>query len=400
MNILVINCGSSSLKFQLIDSETETMIAKGLCERIGIEGSKIVYTPTGGAKETKESPMKNHTDAIRLVLEALTNEKTGVVKSLDEIGAVGHRLVHGGEKFANSTIVTDEVISAIEECNDLAPLHNPANLIGIDACRTLMPDTPQAGVFDTAFHQTMPEKAYMYGIPYEYYEKYRIRRYGFHGTSHSYVSKRAAEVLGKNYEDLKIIVCHLGNGASVSAVMNGKCVDTSMGMTPLEGLIMGTRSGDIDPAIIEFIAHKEGKSIDEIMAILNKKSGVLGLSNNLSSDFRDIEDAFAEGNERAINTLETFSYRVAKYIGAYTAAMNGVDVICFTAGVGENGPIVRSMICDNYLGYLGVKLDEEANKKRGEDIAITTPDSKTTVMVIPTNEELAIARETCRLLQK
>ena len=400
MNILVINCGSSSLKFQLINSDTEQMIAKGLCERIGIEGSKIVYTPTGGQKESKEAPMKNHTDAIRLVLEALTNEKTGVVKSLDEIDAVGHRLVHGGEKFANSTIITDEVISAIEECNDLAPLHNPANLIGIDACRELMPQTPQAGVFDTAFHQTMPEKAYMYGIPYEYYEKYKVRRYGFHGTSHSYVSKRAAEVLGKSYEDLKIIVCHLGNGASISAVMNGKCVDTSMGMTPLEGLIMGTRSGDIDPAIIEFIAHKEGKNIDEIMAILNKKSGVLGLSNNLSSDFRDIEDAFAQGDQRAINTLETFAYRVAKYIGAYTAAMNGVDVICFTAGVGENGPLVRSMICDNYLGYLGVKLDEEANQKRGEDIAISTPDSKTTIMVIPTNEELAIARETCRLIRK
>lgn len=398
MNILVINCGSSSLKFQLINAENEKLIAKGLCERIGIDGSKISYTPDGGEKEEREVPMGNHTDAIRLVLEALTNEKTGVVKSLAEIGAVGHRIVHGGEKFAKSTVIDSEVLAAIEECNDLAPLHNPANLIGINACKELMPDTPMVAVFDTAFHQTMPDKAYMYGLPYEYYEKYKIRRYGFHGTSHSYVSKRAAEVLGKKYEDLKIIVCHLGNGASISAVMNGKCVDTSMGLTPLEGLIMGTRSGDIDPAIIEFIAHKEGKSIDEIMSVLNKKSGVLGLSDNLSSDFRDLEAGYHDGNARAINTMETFAYRVAKYIGAYTAAMNGVDVICFTAGVGENSAFVRSMICNNYLGYLGVKLDEEANKKRGEDIAISTADSSTTVMVIPTNEELAIARETYRLV--
>lgn len=397
MNILVINCGSSSLKFQLINAESEKLIAKGICERIGIDGSKISYTPAGGAKEETVTPMKDHTDAIRLVLEALTNEKTGVVKSLQEIGAVGHRIVHGGEKFAEATLITDEVIEAIAQCNDLAPLHNPANLIGIHACRELMPETPMVAVFDTAFHQTMPDKAYMYGLPYEYYEKYKIRRYGFHGTSHSYVSRKAAEVLGKKYEDLKIIVCHLGNGASVSAVKNGKCVDTSMGLTPLEGLIMGTRSGDIDPAIMEFIAHKEGKSIDEIMNILNKKSGVLGLSENLSSDFRDLEDAYHAGNARAINTMETFAYRVAKYIGAYTAAMNGVDVICFTAGVGENCSFVREMICDQYLGYLGVKIDREANAKRGEDIAVSTPDSKTTVMVIPTNEELAIARETYRL---
>ena len=398
MNILVINCGSSSLKFQLINSESEQCIAKGLCERIGIDGSKIVYTPAGGEKEATVTPMADHTDAIRLVLEALTNEKTGVVKSLDEIGAIGHRMVHGGEKFSGSVVITDEVIAAVEECNDLAPLHNPANLIGVNACKKLMPNTPMIGVFDTAFHQTMPEEAYMYGIPYEYYQKYKIRRYGFHGTSHSYVSKRAAEVLGEKYEDLKIIVCHLGNGASVSAVKNGKCVDTSMGMTPLEGLIMGTRSGDIDPAIIEFIAHKENKSIDEVMAILNKKSGVLGLSDNLSSDFRDLEDGLAEGNENAIRTMKTFCYRVAKYIGAYTAAMNGVDVICFTAGVGENGPIVRTMVCE-YLGYLGIKLDEEANQKRGKDLEITVPGCATKVMVIPTNEELAIARETVRLAQ-
>lgn len=399
MNILVINCGSSSLKFQLINAESEKLIAKGICERIGIDGSKIAYTPAGGTKEETVTPMKDHTDAIRLVLEALTNEKTGVVKSLQEIGAVGHRIVHGGEKFAEATLITDEVIEAIAQCNDLAPLHNPANLIGIHACKALMPETPMVAVFDTAFHQTMPDKAYMYGLPYEYYEKYKIRRYGFHGTSHSYVSRKAAEVLGKKYEDLKIIVCHLGNGASVSAVKNGKCVDTSMGLTPLEGLIMGTRSGDIDPAIMEFIAHKEGKSIDEIMNILNKKSGVLGLSGNLSSDFRDLEDAYHAGNARAVNTMETFAYRVAKYIGAYTAAMNGVDVICFTAGVGENCAFVREMICDQYLGYLGVKIDREANAKRGEDIAVSTPDSKTTVMVIPTNEELAIARETYRLIR-
>ncbi|MCM1325540.1 MAG: acetate kinase [Lachnoclostridium sp.] len=397
MNILVINCGSSSLKFQLINSDTEQCIAKGLCERIGIEGSMITYSPTGGEKVVTESPMPDHTEAIRLVLEALTNPETGVVKSLSEIDAVGHRIVHGGEKFAASTIITDEVMKAIEECNDLAPLHNPANLIGINACKKLMPSTPMVAVFDTAFHQTMPEEAYMYGLPYEYYQKYKIRRYGFHGTSHSFVSKKAAEDLGKNYEDLKTIVCHLGNGASISAVKNGKCVDTSMGLTPLEGLIMGTRSGDIDPAIIEFIAHKEGKSIDDIMSILNKKSGVLGLSDNLSSDFRDLEEGHNKGNENATRTLKTYCYRVAKYIGSYVAAMNGVDVICFTAGVGENAALVRTMICE-HLGYLGVTIDEEANHKRGEDIVISTPDSKTTVMVIPTNEELAIARETARLV--
>lgn len=398
MNILVINCGSSSLKFQLINSESEQCIAKGLCERIGIEGSMITYTPVGGEKEKKVTPMPDHTEAIRLVLEALTNPTTGVVKSLDEIGAVGHRIVHGGEKFAESTVITDDVMAAIEECNDLAPLHNPANLIGINACKKLMPTTPMVAVFDTAFHQTMPEEAYMYGLPYEYYEKYKIRRYGFHGTSHSYVSKKAAEVLGKKYEDLKIIVCHLGNGASVSAIKDGKCVDTSMGLTPLEGLIMGTRSGDIDPAIMEFIAHKEGKTIDEIMTVLNKKSGVLGLSNNLSSDFRDIEEGYEKGDVYATCAMKTFCYRVAKYIGSYVAALNGVDVICFTAGVGENAPTVRSLIC-NYLGYLGVTLDETANLKRGEDIAITTSDSRTTVMVIPTNEELAIARETFKLIK-
>ena len=397
MKILVINCGSSSLKYQLIDSETEEWLAKGLCERIGIDG-RIVYTPAGGEKETQESPMPDHTNAIKLVLEYLTNDKTGVLKSLDEIGAVGHRIVHGGEKFASSVVIDDEVIKAIEECNDLAPLHNPANLIGIDACRKLMPSTPMVAVFDTAFHQTMPEKAYLYGLPNSYYEKYKIRRYGFHGTSHSYVSKRCADVLGKKYEDLKIIVCHLGNGASVSAVKNGKCVDTSMGLTPLEGLIMGTRSGDLDPAILEFIAKKENLDITGVMNILNKKSGVYGMSGELSSDFRDLEDAHNAGNKLATQALEAFCYRTAKYVGAYVAAMNGVDAICFTAGIGENAGIVRSMVCE-YLGYLGITVDEEKNKIRGEEVIFSTEDSKVKTLIIPTNEELAIARETVALVK-
>ena len=398
MKVLVINCGSSSLKFQLIDAESEQCLAKGICERIGIDGSMITYAREGGEKERKVTPMPDHTEAIRLVLEALTNPKTGVVASLEEIGAVGHRVVHGGEKFAQSVVLDREVLAAVEECNDLAPLHNPANLIGIEACRKLMPDTPMVGVFDTAFHQTMPEEAYMYGLPYEYYQKYKVRRYGFHGTSHSYVSKRAAEVLGRPYEDLKIIVCHLGNGASISAVKNGRCVDTSMGLTPLEGLMMGTRSGDLDPAIIEFLANKEERNIGEVMAVLNKKSGVLGLSDNLSSDFRDLEDGYNAGDPNAVRAMKAYCYRVAKYIGSYVAAMNGVDVICFTAGIGENAPLVRTSVCE-YLGYLGVELDQEANGKRGQDIVITTSQSRTTVMVIPTNEELAIARETVRLVK-
>jgi acetate kinase len=397
MKILVINCGSSSLKFQLINSETEAVIAKGLCERIGMDGSQLIYTPAGGEKQVTVSPMEDHKKAVSLVIGALTDEKTGVLSSLSEIDAVGHRLVHGGEKFASSTLISEEVIAAITECNDLAPLHNPANLIGIRACQELMPGVPQAGVFDTAFHQTMPEEAYLYGIPYEYYEKYRIRRYGFHGTSHSFVSKRAARMLGKAYEDAKIIVCHLGNGASVSAVKNGKCVDTSMGLTPLEGLMMGTRSGDIDPAIIEFLAHKEGMSIDDIMSILNKKSGMYGLSGYLSSDSRDLHAACEEGKPEGIRTVKTYCYRVAKYIGAYTAAMNGVDAICFTAGIGENSPETREAVCE-YLGYLGIAIDADQNKKRGEDVVISTADSKVKVMVIPTNEELAIARETAALV--
>lgn len=398
MNILVINCGSSSLKFQLIDSKSEEVIAKGLCERIGIEGSRIVYQKPGMDKKITQAPMEDHKVAIRMVIDALTDAETGVVSSLSEIGAVGHRIVHGGEKFAASTLIDDEVIAAIEACSELAPLHNPANLIGIRACAELMPGTPMAAVFDTAFHQTMPEEAYLYGIPYSYYEKDKIRRYGFHGTSHSYVSKRAAQVLGEDITKLKLIVCHLGNGASVSAVKYGKSVDTSMGLTPLEGLIMGTRSGDIDPAIIEFIAHKEGKTLEEIMKILNKESGVLGVSGGLSSDFRDLEDSYLAGKPEGTRAMKTFAYRVAKYIGAYTAAMNGVDGICFTAGLGENSALVRSMICE-YLGYLGVKLDQEQNKKRGEDLVISTADSNTKILVIPTNEELAIARETYALVK-
>lgn len=398
MNILVINCGSSSLKFQLIDAETEKLIAKGLCERIGIEGSQMTYTPTGGEKQKHAAPMPDHKAAIKLVLEALTDPSFGAIKDLKEIGAVGHRIVHGGEKFAASTLIDENVLEAIRECNDLAPLHNPANLIGIEACQALMPGVPMAAVFDTAFHQTMPEEAYLYGIPYHYYENYKIRRYGFHGTSHSYVSGEAAKLLGRPYEELKLIVCHLGNGASVSAVKNGRCVDTSMGLTPLEGLIMGTRSGDLDPAIIEFLCNREKKEVHEILNVLNKESGVLGLSGGFSSDFRDLEDAYQEGQENAVRTMKAFAYRVVKYIGAYTAAMNGVDAICFTAGLGENSPFIRNMICE-YLGYLGIALDQEANGKRGENILISTPDSRTKVLVIPTNEELAIARETYALVK-
>lgn len=399
MNILVINCGSSSLKFQLINSESEEVIAKGLCERIAIEGSRMVYTPKGGEKQIAVAPMPDHTAAIQMVLAALTDEKTGVVKELGEIGAVGHRIVHGGERFASSTVITEEVLKAIEECNDLAPLHNPANLIGIRACQQLMKDTPMVAVFDTAFHQTMPEEAYLYGLPYRYYEDYKIRRYGFHGTSHSYVSKKAAELLGQDYASLKLIVCHLGNGASVSAVKNGKCVDTSMGLTPLEGLIMGTRSGDLDPAIVEFICNKENKDVHEVLNILNKESGIYGLSEDYSSDFRDLEEGYVEDKENCIRAVDAFCYRVAKYVGAYVAAMNGVDAICFTAGVGENSGFVRSLIC-KYFGYLGVALNEEENEKRGEALIVSTKDSRTKVLVIPTNEELAIARETAALVQK
>ena len=397
MKVLVINCGSSSLKFQLIDSDSEAVLAKGLCERIGIEGSQIVYSPAGSDKITTQTPMPDHNKAVSLVIEALTGPENGVISDLSEIGAVGHRVVHGGEAFSTSVIIDESVKAAIKECADLAPLHNPANLIGIDACEKLMPGVPQVAVFDTAFHQTMPEKAYLYGLPYEYYEKYRVRRYGFHGTSHSFVSKRCADLMGKDIRDLKIIVCHLGNGASLSAVMNGECVDTSMGLTPLEGIIMGTRSGDIDPAIIQYIAAKENKTLDEMVDILNKKSGVLGLSGGFSSDFRDLEAGYNKGEANCIRAIETYCLRVAKYIGSYAAAMNGVDAICFTAGVGENGPMVRAKICD-YLGFMGVELDAEANLVRGDEAVISSDSSKVTVYNLPTNEELAIARETVALV--
>ncbi|WP_448865005.1 acetate/propionate family kinase [Clostridium sp.] len=396
MNILVINCGSSSLKYQLINSETEGVLAKGLCERIGIDGM-LTYQPEGGEKEKSEIAMPTHTEAINAVLAALTNEKSGVIKSLSEVGAVGHRVVHGGEKFTSSCLINDDSMKAIEECNDLAPLHNPANLIGIRACQELMPGVPMVAVFDTAFHQTMPDVAYTYGIPYEYYEKYKVRRYGFHGTSHSYVSKRTAEIVGKPYDQMKIIVCHLGNGASISAVNCGKSVDTSMGLTPLEGLVMGTRSGDLDPAIIDFVGKKEGLSLDEMNEVLNKKSGMLGIS-GVSSDGRDLEAAAESGNKRAQLALDVFDYRVIKYIGAYAAAMNGVDAIAFTAGIGENNIKMRKDVCSS-LTYLGVKLDEEKNNVRGEERIISADDSKVQVLLVPTNEELAIARETLALVK-
>lgn len=395
MNVLVINCGSSSLKYQLIESETENVLASGLCERIKIDGS-FTYKRPGKDKIKFDTPMPDHTAAIKVVLDQLTDVENGVIKSMDEINAVGHRIVHGGEKFSSSVVLTDDVIKAIEECCELAPLHNPANLVGITACKELMPNVPMVGVFDTAFHQTMPEKAYLYGLPYEYYTKYGVRRYGFHGTSHSYVSKRAAEVLGKDVNDMKIIVCHLGNGSSVCAVDHGKSVDTSMGFTPLEGLVMGTRSGDIDPAIMEYVAQKENLSLSEMTNILNKKSGVLGLS-QVSSDFRDLDDARDAGNKQAALTLDIFRYRVAKYVGSYAAAMGGVDAIVFTAGLGENDPLTREDVC-SYLGFMGVEFDKEANNFRGEERVISKPESRVKVLCIPTNEELMIARDTVALL--
>lgn len=397
MKVLVINCGSSSLKYQLIDSETEQPLASGLCERIGIDGQLTHKVAGKKIKDEEKNAMPDHQVAVKLVLDELINSEYGVIKDLKEINAVGHRVVHGGEKFASSVIITEEVEKAIAECNDLAPLHNPANLIGIDACKKALPGVPMVAVFDTAFHQTMPEKAYMYGLPYEYYEKYKVRRYGFHGTSHSFVSKRLAELAGLKLEDSKLIVCHVGNGGSVTAVQNGKSVDTSMGLTPLEGLIMGTRCGSIDPAIIEFIAHKENKSIDEVMTVLNKESGLAGMS-GLTSDFRDLRAGKAEGNKKAEVAMDAFIYRIAKYVGAYAAAMNGVDAIAFTAGIGENAIEVRKGVM-SYLGYLGVKADEEKCAVTGEEICVSTADSKVKVYIIPTNEELAIARETTALVQ-
>ncbi len=397
MKVLVINCGSSSLKYQLIDSQSEEVLAKGLCERIGIEGSSVTHQKAGEGKKTEAVLMKDHTDAVKVVIEKLTDPAEGVIASLKEIDAVGHRIVHGGEKFKGSVVIDDSVLEAIAECNDLAPLHNPANLIGIRSCQRVMPGVPMVAVFDTAFHQTMPGKTYLYGLPYEYYEKYKVRRYGFHGTSHDFVSKRVGELLGKDRKDLKIIVCHLGNGASVSAVDHGKSVDTSMGLTPLEGLMMGTRSGDMDPAIVGFIAEKENLTAAEVINICNKNSGVLGLS-GISSDFRDLVEAAAAGNDRAQTTLEAYAYRVGKYIGAYAAAMNGVDAIVFTAGIGENNAQVRALI-SQYTGFLGCEIDLEKNKAAvGVEAVISTPESKVTALVVPTNEELAIARETVRLV--
>ena len=396
MNVLVINCGSSSLKYQLINSDTEAVLAKGLCERIGIDG-RLTYQKAGLDKEITEAPMPTHKEAIQLVLDALVNEKTGAIASLKEVNAIGHRVVHGGEKFASSVVITDEVIQAVEECNDLAPLHNPANLMGINACMKLMPGVPNVAVFDTAFHQTMPPKAYMYGIPKEYYEKYAIRKYGFHGTSHKFVSKRTAEFLGKDYNDLKIIVCHMGNGASLSAVKNGKCVDTSMGLTPLEGVIMGTRSGDIDPAFVEYLCNKENLTVSEVLNILNKKSGMLGMT-GISSDYRDVSAAAEAGNQDAINCLEAYAYRIIKYIGSYIAAMGGVDVITFTAGLGENAIPLRETICKAFE-FMGLEFDSEANNCRGVEKIITKEGSKITACVIPTNEEIAICEETVELVK-
>jgi acetate kinase len=399
MKILVLNCGSSSLKYQLIDMENESVLAKGLCERIGIEGSKLTHTPAGGEKFVRETPMPSHRDAIKLVMEALTNPEHGVIKDVSEISAVGHRVLHGGNTYTESIRVNEDVKRVIKECFDLGPLHNPANLMGIEACEAAMPGTPNVAVFDTAFGMGMEEKAYLYAIPYEYYTKYKIRRYGFHGTSHMFVSREAIRFGGLDPKNAKVIVCHLGNGASVSASIGGQCEDTSMGLTPLEGLIMGSRSGDVDPAVLQFICNHEKIDVNEMLNILNKKSGILGMSGGISSDFRDVGKAAEEGNHLADVALKAYVYRVTKYIGAYTAAMNGVDAIVFTAGVGENDREMRKDICAG-LGFMGVKIDDERNHVRGEERVISTDDSKVKVMLIPTNEELAIARETLRLTAK
>lgn len=398
MKILVINCGSSSLKYQLIDMQNEEVIAKGLAERIGIEGSVLKHQPKGSEKITIERPMPTHKEALQTLVDALTDNNYGVIKNMSEISAVGHRVVHAGEKFAYSVVLNDEVMNALKECIEIAPLHNPPNIMGIEACKQIMPDVPMVGVFDTAFHQTMPKEAYIYAIPYEYYEKYKIRRYGFHGTSHKYVSERAAEILGKPLSELKLITCHLGNGASIAAVKNGKSVETSMGFTPLEGLAMGTRCGDIDPAIVKYLADKENLDFTQVDQILNKKSGVLGIS-GVSSDFRDIEQAAENGNDRAKLALDVFVHKVKKYIGAYAAVMNGVDAVIFTAGLGENSPEIRRDVCKD-MCFLGIELDEEKNKVRGKETIVSKEDSKVKVLLIPTNEELMIARDTKRLINK
>ena len=397
MKVLVMNCGSSSLKYQLIDMENESVLAKGICERIGADGSVLTHKPTGKDKYVVEQAMPDHGVAVQLVLDALQDKEHGVIESADEITAIGHRVLHAGTIYSDATLVTEDVKKVVRDCFDLGPLHNPANLIGIEACEKAMPGKPNVAVFDTAFGMNIPKKAAMYAIPYEYYEKYSIRRYGFHGTSHSFVSKRAVEFLGLDKDNSKVIVCHLGNGSSISAVVNGKCVDTTMGLTPLEGVVMGTRSGNIDPAIMEFIAKKENLDIEGVMNVLNKKSGLLGLSGGLSSDFRDLNEAAEGGNEDAANAIDVLCYSIAKFVGGYVAAMNGVDAIVFTAGIGENAIPVREKVV-SYLGYLGVTLDKDANGHRGEEIVISTPDSKVKVAVIPTNEELAICRETVALV--
>lgn len=398
MNILVINCGSSSLKYQLLDTETKQPLAKGLVERIGMPGSVLTHRKAGSEKEIITAEIPNHTAAIQMVLDALVNPEYGVVKDLKEIGAVGHRVVHGGEKFAQSVIIDEKVIKAIEECVELAPLHNPPNIAGIEACQNLMPGVPQVAVFDTAFHQTMPPEAFIYGIPYELYEEYKIRKYGFHGTSHKYVCQRAAAMLNRPLEDLKIISCHLGNGSSITAIQGGKSVETSMGFTPLEGLMMGTRSGDLDPAIVSFIMQKEDLTSKKVTAFLNKKCGVLGVS-GVSSDFRDIEAAAEEGNYRAQLALNIFAHDVKKYIGSYAAILNGADAIIFTAGLGENSASMRASIVDS-LTYLGVEIDPEKNKIRGQEIDISAENARCRVLVIPTNEELMIAMDTYALVNQ
>lgn len=398
MKVLVVNCGSSSLKYQVLEMDSTELQAKGLVERIGIEGSLIKHEKIGMDKFILEAPMKNHKDAIGYVLEALMDKEHGVIQTMDEIGAVGHRVVHAGEKYANSVLITEDVMDTLEECIDLAPLHNPPNILGIRACQELMPNTPMVGVFDTAFHQTMPKEAFIYAIPYEFYEKYGVRKYGFHGTSHKYVAQRAAALLGKKVEELKIVTCHLGNGASCAAVKNGVCIDTSMGFTPLDGLVMGTRSGAVDPAVVTFIAEKEGISAEETISILNKKSGVLGIS-GVSSDFRDLETAMEEGNERATLAVNVFARRVKTYIGAYTAMMNGVDAIVFTAGVGENDAGIRKLVCENMEG-LGIYFDLSKNNVRGVERILSTEDSPVKVLLIPTNEELMIAQDTADIVSQ
>ncbi len=397
MKILVINCGSSSLKYQLIDMETEELMAKGLVERIGIEGSRIKHETIGKEKKTIETPMQDHKRALELVMESLTNEEYGAIKSLDEIDAVGHRVVHGGEDFAQSVIIDEKVLKGIEDNVEIAPLHNPPNIMGIKACQRLLPNVKQVAVFDTAFHQTMPAESYIYALPYEYYEKYKIRRFGFHGTSHKYITNRAAEMLGKDVNEVNLITCHLGNGSSICAVKNGKSIDTSMGFTPLEGLAMGTRCGDLDPAILPFLMEKENLSTDEINTLINKKSGVLGIS-GVSSDFRDIEAARDEGNKRAKLALDIFEKRVRGYIGSYMTELDHVDAIVFTAGVGENSIEMRESIV-NGLKSLGIKIDPERNNVRGEDKLISADDSSIKIFVIPTNEELMIARDTKALVE-